>query len=426
MNSLPLLASTAMGLESVVSHELRQLGYGDAKASNGVVRFIGGPLDIARANLWLRSADRVKFEIGSFRATTFEALFDATRSLPWSDYLPADARFPVSGRSVKSTLFSVPDCQRLVKKAIVEALREGHGTREWLTEDGQHFPIEVAIRADEVSLTIDASGTALHRRGYRVASGEAPLRETLAAALVQLSVWKHDRPLVDPFCGSGTIPIEAALIGRNIAPGSGRHFASSDWPWIGDGVWAQAREEAADLALPDRPLDILGSDIDPSVIEIAVENAKRAALAGDGLASTSQFASDQSAVAATDRGAIAGARRGGRDGLRFKQMRADDFVPRGDWGVVITNPPYGERSGERSEAEALYRGLAQVMGGTSTWSTYVLTSHPGFERAFGRPADRRRKLFNGPIEAHYHQYLGKRPPRESATFDDAHEVVEKA
>ena len=335
MKPLPLLASAAMGLEGVISHELRQLGFSDAKAANGLVRFAGDPIDIARANLWLRSADRVKLEIGSFTAKTFEQLFDATRALPWADFLPVDASFPVRGRSVKSELHSVPDCQRIVKKAIVESLRAGHGTSQWLQEDGPFFPVEVAIRRDAVSLTIDASGTALHRRGYRAASGDAPLRETLAAALVQLSVWNHERPLVDPFCGSGTIAIEAALIGRNIAPGHGRHFAASDWPWIGDDVWALAREEAADLAEPNRPLDILGSDLDPAMIEIAVENARRAGVVRG----------------ADEDGTGAVSRNPNYESVRFKQMQASDFLPRGDWGVVITNPPYGQRSGELSEAE---------------------------------------------------------------------------
>lgn len=411
--TLHLIASTAMGLEGVVSHELRRLGYADAKASNGLVRFTGEPIDIARANLWLRSADRVKVEVGEFEATTFEALFDATRAIPWADLVPADARLPVTGRSVRSALHSVPDCQRIVKKAIVEALREGHKTREWLPEDGPHFPVEVSVRHDRVTLTIDSSGTALHRRGYRLASGDAPLRETLAAALVQLSVWTPDRPFVDPFCGSGTIPIEAALIGRDIAPGAGRHFAASDWPWIGDAAWARARQEVADRADPGRPIDILGSDIDPSMVGMAMENAGRALAIADAARATTAGAADGSPAPVVG----TGGRHGSRRGLRFKQMRAEDFFPRGRFGVVVTNPPYGERSGERDEAEALYRGLAAVMGPATTWSTYVYTSHPGFERAFGKPADRRRKLYNGPLEAHFYQYLGERPPRRAAEVD---------
>lgn len=239
MERFSIIATAAMGLEAVVADEVRRLGY-ECQVENGKVMFEGDAAAICRANLWLRTADRVKLKIGEFRATTFEELFEQTKALPWADYLPKDASFPVIGKSVKSTLFSVSDCQAIVKKAVVESLKERYRL-SWFPETGALYRIEVALHKDIATLTIDASGAGLHKRGYRLRQGEAPLRETLAAALVLLTNWTPDRPFVDPFCGSGTIAIEAALIGQNIAPGFNRDFVSEQWPWIGKQVWERAR-----------------------------------------------------------------------------------------------------------------------------------------------------------------------------------------
>jgi putative N6-adenine-specific DNA methylase len=376
---MKLIASAAAGLEAIVARELRELGYANTRNLVGGVEVDGAEAaDIARLNLWLRTSDRVKLVVGRFEARSFESLFDQTFALDWSELLPPDARFPVSGRSYKSQLGSVPDCQAIVKKAIVESLKRRHGGIDWFGETGASFAIEVALREDEATLSIDCSGEGLHKRGYRRHAGEAPLRETLAAALVQFSFWNADRPLVDLFCGSGTIPIEAAMIGRRIAPGLGRAFASMDWSWIGTKAWDAARDEAMDEANWDGPLDIQGSDLDPSMVEIATANAQAAGL-------------DESIV--------------------FKQMRATDFGAGVDHGVIISNPPYGERSGDAKAAAALYRELGKMMAKSPTWSHYWLSGHPAFEAAFGKKADRRRKLYNAGISCQYFQYYGPPPPR---------------
>ncbi|EZP76913.1 rRNA (guanine-N(2)-)-methyltransferase [Parageobacillus genomosp. 1] len=377
MGSLALIATAAMGVESIVADEVRRLGY-ECQVENGKVTFEGDELAICRANLWLRTADRVKLKVGEFKATTFEELFEQTKALPWADYLPVNANFPVIGKSVKSTLFSVPDCQAIVKKAVVESLKK-HYHVSWFEETGPLYRIEVALHKDIATLTIDASGAGLHKRGYRVHQGEAPLKETLAAALVQLTNWTPDRPFVDPFCGSGTIPIEAALIGQNIAPGFNRDFVSEQWGWIGEKTWERAREEAEDLANYDQPLDISGFDIDHRMVEIAKANALEAGFA---------------------------------DLVSFKQMQVKDFRTRKEYGVIVGNPPYGERLGERREVEAMYRDMGKTFSALDTWSIYILTAHQEFEKHYGKKATKRRKLFNGFIETHYYQYWGPRPPKE--------------
>ena len=375
---MKLIATTAMGLEAVVGRELEQLGYQDRKASDGRVTLEASPLDIPRLNLWLRSAGRVKIEVGSFEATSFDALFEGVKALPWAELLPEDAEFPVLGRSVKSALFSVRDCQAISKKAIVEAMRIAHPSREWFEEDGALYRIEVEMRNDQATLTLDTSGEGLHKRGYRAEASQAPLRETIAAALVQLSFWNSSRSLIDLFCGSGTIPIEAALIGRNIAPGRKREFVSEAWPWIGAEAWKRARQEADDLAQRDGSLDIQGRDLDPRMVELSARNAD---LAGVG------------------------------DATRFTQMRATDFLPSPDYGVAISNPPYGQRMGEADEVEALYAAMGRIFKAHPTWTHYWLSGHERFEQAFGMRADRRRKLFNAGIAAQYYQYYGPPPPR---------------
>ncbi len=272
MTEFKLVATSAMGLESLVADEVKALGY-KTTSENGKIYFQGDELAIAKTNLWLRVADRVRIVAGEFEATTFDDLFEQTKAIPWERFLPVDAEFPVAGKSVKSTLYSVPDCQAIVKKAIVERLKIAYKRIGFFDESGPLFKLEVSILKDKVTLTIDSSGTGLHKRGYRLAQGDAPLKETLAAALVKVSRWNPNRPFVDPFCGSGTIAIEAAMIGQNIAPGYNREFLSEEWPWINKNIWDQVREEAEDLAKYDQPLDISGFDYDPRMIKVAQENA---------------------------------------------------------------------------------------------------------------------------------------------------------
>lgn len=378
-DSLQLLATTAFGLEAVVSRELQALGYDGIAIEDGRVRFTGQPEDVARANLWLRSADRVYVVLGEFDATDFGVLFDQTHDLPWEDWLPVTAKFPVNGRSVKSQLHSVPDCQRLVKKAVVERLRKFCRV-EWFEETGPEFPIDVHLLRDRCSILLDTSGAGLHKRGYRTLTGEAPLKETLAAALVQLSYWNRDRLLVDPCCGTGTILIEAALIGRDIAPGLRRSFVAEQWPRIPKRLWDEAREAAQARIRPALPERLTGFDIAGSPLELARAAAKAAGVFDD---------------------------------LHFQQRPLSEFRTSHDYGCLITNPPYGVRLGESTDVADLYRTLARVCRPLDTWSLYVLTAFPEFERTFGRKSDRRRKLFNGRIECTYYQYQGPRPPRKS-------------
>ncbi|GAX88483.1 THUMP domain-containing class I SAM-dependent RNA methyltransferase [Effusibacillus lacus] len=383
MSRIELIATAPMGLESVVARELKQLGYEDLTVENGKVTFAADEAAIARCNLWLRSADRVVLKIGEFRATTFEELFEQTKSLPWADWLPEDAVFPVEGRSVKSKLASVPACQSIVKKAVVERLKQSYCV-ERFEETGPLFAIEVALRNDIATLTIDTSGAGLHKRGYRTLPVEAPIKETLAAGIILLSRWNPDRILADPCCGSGTIPIEAALIGRNIAPGLNREFSSESWPTLSEGIWRQARIEARELAKWDLPLKIYGSDINKSVIPTARFHAKEA---------------------------------GFGDVIEFRAAPAEEFQMDELYGCMITNPPYGERLGERQEVEDLYSDLGYVASLHDTWSFFVLTSHKGFEKLFEKEADKRRKLYNGRIECHLYQYLGPLPPRKKEASD---------
>lgn len=372
--TVKLLATAAMGLESIVANEVKQLGYRDVTVENGKVMFEADVEAIPRCNLWLRTADRVKVIIGEFEASTFDDLFEQTKALDWERYIPEDGEFPVIGKSVKSTLHHVPTCQKMVKKAVATKLMQKHGMAVSMPETGALYRIEVAILKDKVTLTLDSSGDGLHKRGYRVGQGEAPLKETLAAALVQLTNWRPEYPLVDLFCGSGTILIEAALIGQNIAPGFNRAFASEDWDFIPDQVWEKAFEEAEQKANYDQPLNITGTDLDPKMIEIAKQNAIEAGLS---------------------------------DLITFKQMTASDFHPKEDNGYLITNPPYGERLNDLPEVEDMYRAIGASMKMNKTWSSYVLTSHEGFEKLYGKRASKKRKLFNGFIKVDYYQHFGK-------------------
>lgn len=376
MSNFTLIATAAMGLESIVAKEVNQLGY-ECKVDNGKIEYKGDAKAIARSNLWLRTADRVKIKVGEFKAVSFDELFEKTKALDWESFLPVNAEFPVQGKSVKSKLFSVSDCQAIVKKAIVERLRSKYKQVSWFEENGPLFKIEVAIHKDIATLTIDTSGAGLHKRGYRVNQGEAPLKETLAAALIQLTNWHPDRPFYDPFCGSGTIPIEAALIGQNIAPGFNREFASEAWPWIDEHIWNDARNEAEDLAKYDQSLNIIGTDIDHRMVDVSKENAIEAGLG---------------------------------DLIQFKQMQATDLTTKDQYGVLIGNPPYGERLGERKTVETMYREIGQTFSKLDTWSIYILTSNEQFEELYGKKATKKRKLFNGFIRTDLYQYWGPRPP----------------
>lgn len=378
MSRLELIATATFAMEAVVARELKALGYEDISVENNQVSFRADEEAIARTNLWLRVADRVKLVMGRFQATSFDALFEQTKNLPWEAWLPANACFPVQGKSVKSQLFSVSDCQAIVKKAIVERLKQKY-RRQWFAEDGPLFPIEVALLKDVVTLTIDTSGEALHKRGYRQLVSQAPLRETMAAGLINLSFWHSDRPFLDPFCGSGTLPIEAALIGRNIAPGLRRNFAAEQWPRLPRKIWQRVRQEAEAAIDWERPLEIMGTDVDGEILKAARQNAKRAGVFDD---------------------------------IHLQQMPVSEVRSSKRYGVMITNPPYGERLSDRQGVVQLYKELAATIEPLNTWSFYILTAFPEFERVFGRVADRRRKLYSGDLLCQYYQFYGPRPPKQ--------------
>ena len=370
-----LIATTAFGLEAIVKRELAALGYEGAIIGPGAIRFQGDVSAICRTNLWLRTADRVLIEMATFPAEDFEALFENTKSVAWNEVIPADASFPVIGRSLNSQLSSVPACQRSVKKAVVESLLAAHHA-ETLPETGPLYKIEIAILKDQATLTIDTTGPSLHKRGYRQSAAKAPLKETLAASMVLLSFWDSERPMIDPFCGSGTIPIEAALIGRNLPPGLNRTFTAENWPNIDDRVWNEARTEAHDLTRPAFEERLLGTDVDGRALHWARENAERAGVA---------------------------------DQIHFQQKSFAELSSKRKHGCVIMNPPYGQRMGEQQEVEAIYRSMPEVLRKLPTWSHFILTSYPRFERLIQKDADRRRKLYNGRIECTYFQFHGPRP-----------------
>ncbi|MEK4424821.1 THUMP domain-containing class I SAM-dependent RNA methyltransferase [Solibacillus sp. FSL K6-1523] len=378
MTKFQLVATAAMGLEAIVADEVRDLGY-ETRVDNGKVYFEGDELAIARTNLWLRVADRVKIVVAQFPAHTFDQLFEGVKAIEWEKFLPVDAAFPVSGKSVKSKLFSVPDCQAITKKAIVERMKFAYKRLGFLDESGATFKLEISILKDVATLTIDTSGVGLHKRGYRTHQGEAPLKETLAAALVKISKWSPNRPFIDPFCGSGTIALEAAMIGQNIAPGYNREFISETWPWMKQAIWDKARDEADELANYDQELTIMGMDIDHRMVSIAQENAFEA---------------------------------GFGDIITFKQMQATDFTTQSTDGVIVTNPPYGERIGEIEEIEKMLRQFGQVMQNYPTWSVYLLSSMEDLEVHYGKKATKKRKLFNGFIRTDFYQYWGQKSKRE--------------
>ena len=378
MTTYKLVATAAAGIEALVGKELRTLGY-DCQVENGKAYFTGNDYDIAKTNIYLRTADRIKIVFGQFTAKTFDALFEQTKALPWEQILPVDAEFPVSGKSVKSTLHSVPNCQSIVKKAIVNRLSAAYARRTHLPETGALYPIEVSILKDVVTLTIDTSGTSLFKRGYRTEKGGAPLKENMAAALVMLTNWFPDKPFYDPCCGSGTIPIEAALIGLNIAPGLNRSFAAEKWTFFDPKAFDTVRQEARKEIRTDVTLDILGADIDGSMIEIAKQNAIKAGVSKH---------------------------------IEFKQMQLKDFRTKKENGVLVANPPYGDRLLSEEQAQNIYRQMGQTYEPLETWSKYILTSDLSFEEHYGKQATKKRKLYNGAIRTDYFQFWGirKRKP----------------
>lgn len=377
MKKYNLIATAAAGIEAIVGNELRHLGY-EVQVENGRVRFQGTIEDVLETNLWLRTADRVKIVVGEFYARSFEELFEKTKALPWDEFLPLDANFPVAGKSQKSTLHNVPSVQAIVKKAIVTKLSQVYHRTTRLPETGAVYPLEVAINKDKVLLTLDTSGSSLFKRGYRVAKGGAPLKENMAAALVLLAHWYPEKPFVDPVCGSGTLPIEAALIGHNIAPGFNRDFACESFAWVDPKLAQMVRDKADSQANYDIELDIWGYDIDGKMIEIAKQNALEAGLAAS---------------------------------VNFKQMALKDFKTTKEYGVIVANPPYGERLSDQASVRQLYKQMGQVYQPLTTWSKYILTSDLEFETYYGQKASKRRKLYNGSLRTDLFQYWGKRKPR---------------
>ncbi|NLY10045.1 MAG: class I SAM-dependent RNA methyltransferase [Tissierellia bacterium] len=357
---------------------MEKLGYENITVADGRLVMEGNVEDVARLNLWLRTADRVLILMGEFHADTFDELYEGVKKLDWENWIDPMGNFTVEGRSVKSKLFSIKDCQRITERALIDKLKQ-RDKKEYYEKTGVRYRVEVALLKDIATITLDTSGVGLHKRGYRARAGDAPLKETLAAALVMLSFWRPDRVLFDPFCGSGTIAIEAAMIGRNMAPGLSRDFEAEHWPMIDKKIWKDARVEARSKMDFSTPLTIMGSDIDHRSILRARDNAELIGL---------------------------------EDDITFfiKDMREVDI--KDDYGVIITNPPYGERMGEITDLAQLYVDFAGKYLTLPTWSVYVITSYPDFEQLVLKKADRRRKLYNGRIETQYYQYLGPRPPRE--------------
>lgn len=374
MEKFNLMATAAAGIETLVNKELKDLGY-ETQGENGRIRFQGTIKDIINTNLWLRTADRVKVIVGEFDAVTFDELFEGVKALPWDELLPIDAEFPVEGRSRNSQLHNVPSAQAITKKAIVEKMNSVYHRRTDLPETGALYPLEVMINKDHVIITLDTTGSSLFKRGYRIDKGGAPLKENMAAALVLLAHWFSDNPFVDPVCGSGTIPIEAALIGRNIAPGFNRNFVCEAWSLTPEGLSDELRAEADEKADYDTPLQIFGYDIDPRMIEIAKANAQEAGLAAD---------------------------------IHFETMAAKDWQTDLINGVLVANPPYGERLGDEESVRQLYSEMGDVYRPMKTWSKYILTSDLEFEDFYGARATKKRKLYNGSLRTDLFQYWGKK------------------
>lgn len=377
-----LIATAAAGLEAVVGRELRDLGY-ECQVENGKVRFSGDLTAIIESNLWLRAADRIKIIVGQFPASTFEELFQGVYRLDWENYLPLGCKFPISkAKCVKSKLHNEPSVQAISKKAVVKKLQKHFHRPEGvpLQELGAEFRIEVSILKDLATVMIDTTGSSLFKRGYRVEKGGAPIKENMAAAILLLSNWYPDKPLIDPTCGSGTFCIEATLMARKIAPGLKRQFAFEEWNWVDQQLVAEARQRAKEQIDWDLELDISGSDIDARLVEIAKKNAQAAGVEAD---------------------------------IHFKQMRLQDLKTDKTNGVIISNPPYGERLLDDEAIVTLYREMGQTFAPLETWSKFILTSDEQFEVRYGQQADKKRKLYNGTLKVDLYQFFGKRVKRSA-------------
>ena len=380
MRRFELIAPCHFGMEAVLKREILDLGYEISQVEDGRVTFIGDEEAICQANIFLRTAERILVKVGSFKAVTFEELFDKTKALPWEEYIPENGKFWVKkASSVKSKLFSTSDIQSIMKKAMVERMKSKYH-KSWFEEDGAEYPVRVFLMKDQVTIGLDTSGESLHKRGYRKLSGKAPITETLASALIMLTPWRADRILVDPFCGSGTFPIEAAMMAASIAPGMNRSFTAEAWTnLVAKKQWYDAMDEANDLIKRDVEVDIQGYDIDGDVIKVARENAQ---------------------VAGVDHM------------IHFQQRAVKDLSHPKKYGFVITNPPYGERLNEKETLPALYREFGESFKKLDSWSAYMITSYEDAERYFGRKADKNRKIYNGMIKTYYYQFLGPKPPRK--------------
>lgn len=373
-----LIATTTFGIEAICKRELEALGFKVLSTENGKVTFLGDERGIVKANLWLRTADRVLLKVSEFKAYTFDELFDNVKKINWDDYIPRNGKIIVNAKSVKSKLYSLRDIQSLSKKSIVDKMLWKYKAHE-LRENGKIHNVLVSILKDKVTVTLDTTGPGLHKRGYRVKTVEAPLKETLGAALVLLSYYNKDRVLYDVFCGSGTIPIEAAMIARNIAPGLNRDFESKHWDFIDKELWKEEKKKAYQMIDFDSEIEIYASDINEDNLACAMENAEEA---------------------------------GVDDCITFTHSDFRDLELKDDYSIVISNPPYGERLNDDKEVTVLMRDLGKKIGRLKTYSAYFLTSFSNFERAYDYNADRKRKLYNGKLETWYYQYYGPRPPRD--------------
>ena len=385
MQRFDLVAPCHFGLEAVLKKEIIDLGYEITEVADGRVTFAGDPDAVVRANIGLRTAERVLIKVGSFRAVTFEELFQGTKALPWEEFIPKDGKFWVKkASSVKSKLFSPSDIQSIMKKAMVDRLSDIYHIRRF-EETGESFPVRVFLMKDEVTVCLDTTGDSLHKRGYRKLEAKAPIAENLAAALLMLTPWRGDRILVDPFCGSGTFPIEAAMIAANIAPGMNRHFTAERWTHIiPSSNWSDVREEAQEEINLDIETDIQGFDIDPDVIQIARINAQKA---------------------------------GVENLIHFQTRPVSELSHRKKYGFIVTNPPYGERIGEQNELPKLYETIGERYRTLDSWSMYLITAYDQAEKYIGKKADKNRKIYNGMIKTYFYQYMGPKPPRRNSNND---------
>lgn len=381
MKTFELIAPCHFGLEAVLKKEILDLGYEISLVEDGRVTFIGDDEAICRANVFLRTAERVLLKAGSFKAETFEELFQGTRNIPWEDFIPEDGKFWVAkASSIKSKLFSPSDIQSIMKKAMVERLKNRYGVT-WFPENGASYPLRVFLYKDMVTVDIDTSGESLHKRGYRTLTSKAPITETLAAALILLTPWNRDRILVDPFCGSGTFPIEAAMMAANMAPGMNRSFLAEEWRnVIKRKCWYEAMDEAGDLVEEDVQVDIQGYDVDGDIVKAARSNAQSAGV--DHM-------------------------------IHFQQRPVSALSHPKKYGFIISNPPYGERIEEKENLPALYREIGERFAALDAWSMYLITSYEDAQKYIGRKADKNRKIYNGMLKTYFYQFMGPKPPRRS-------------